>query len=140
MKRVCLREEECGPFQKRVLREFISEEGNKSDLVNFLNDMCTYGFDPRNLAGNRDTTCGICLGEFKDRERIFCFPSCKHIFHSQCIYENMDRNKRCPFCRKNLPDALLHDISNNRVTDFTPVINEAEAGGTWNRLTRFMGF
>ena len=139
LKKICLREENCGPFQQRLLRDFMEDNDNREEKISFFNELCTYSFDPRNLEGNRETTCAICLGEFGRGDRVFCFPSCKHIFHSQCIYANMTRNKRCPFCRKNLPDALIHDISNNRVTVHMAPNNQPD-DGPMKAIARMLGF
>ena len=46
-------------------------------------------------------TCGICLELFIDGETVSALPSCRHIYHPQCISEWVVRARRreCPICR-----------------------------------------
>lgn len=45
-----------------------------------------------------DTTCPICLDEFKIRERVVTLP-CGHEFDDTCILDWFDINHVCPLCR-----------------------------------------
>ncbi|GAB4857631.1 hypothetical protein Ancab_015537 [Ancistrocladus abbreviatus] len=47
----------------------------------------------------RDTLCCVCLGEFELREELRQVPSCKHVFHADCIRHWLRANATCPLCR-----------------------------------------
>ncbi|KAG5593165.1 hypothetical protein H5410_043679 [Solanum commersonii] len=51
--------------------------------------------------GDRDTTCRICLSDFKSTDdNIYILP-CTHLYHSECISTWMRRQITCPTCRRN---------------------------------------
>ncbi|EEF39071.1 RING-H2 finger protein ATL3K, putative [Ricinus communis] len=62
-------------------------------------------------AGRNDSTCAICLAEYRSKETLRCIPECKHCFHVECIDEWLKMNSSCPVCR-NSPSPL-HDRSQN---------------------------
>ncbi|KVH89701.1 hypothetical protein Ccrd_008305 [Cynara cardunculus var. scolymus] len=43
--------------------------------------------------------CCVCLGEFEMNEELIQVPSCKHIFHRDCIHHWLQSNSTCPLCR-----------------------------------------
>ncbi|XP_009793888.1 putative E3 ubiquitin-protein ligase RHA4A [Nicotiana tabacum] len=47
----------------------------------------------------RDSQCCVCLGEFEIKEELHQLPSCKHIFHVECIRHWLRSNFSCPLCR-----------------------------------------
>lgn len=47
----------------------------------------------------RDSLCCVCLGEFEIKEELHQVPSCKHVFHADCIYHWLRTNSTCPLCR-----------------------------------------
>ncbi|XP_016476185.2 putative E3 ubiquitin-protein ligase RHA4A [Nicotiana tabacum] len=47
----------------------------------------------------RDSQCCVCLGEFEIKEELHQLPSCKHIFHVECIRHWLRSNFTCPLCR-----------------------------------------
>ncbi|KAI3792615.1 hypothetical protein L2E82_06498 [Cichorium intybus] len=51
---------------------------------------------------NDDTTCAICLSDYKLIESLRTIPECNHYFHSECIDEWLKLNATCPVCR-NMP-------------------------------------
>ncbi len=48
----------------------------------------------------KDESCSICLDEYHGGDRVGIL-SCEHIFHKDCIYSWLNRQKTCPLCRKN---------------------------------------
>jgi hypothetical protein len=46
--------------------------------------------------------CGICLEKFNENDQISS-PTCKHIFHTNCIKEWGYYNQSCPMCRTPIP-------------------------------------
>ncbi|XP_055821721.1 probable E3 ubiquitin-protein ligase RHA4A [Solanum dulcamara] len=47
----------------------------------------------------RDSQCCVCLGDFEIKEELHQLPSCKHIFHAECIRHWLRSNFSCPLCR-----------------------------------------
>ncbi|KAI9174826.1 hypothetical protein LWI28_023222 [Acer negundo] len=48
---------------------------------------------------SRDTQCCVCLGEFEIKEELLQVPSCKHVFHVDCLNHWLQSNRTCPLCR-----------------------------------------
>ncbi|KAI3823694.1 hypothetical protein L1987_05134 [Smallanthus sonchifolius] len=53
---------------------------------------------------NDDSTCAICLSEYKPKESLRTIPECNHYFHADCIDEWLKLNATCPVCR-NSPES-----------------------------------
>lgn len=51
------------------------------------------------LPPNQDTSCSICLAEYKDCETLRLLPECRHIFHASCIDAWLRLHASCPMCR-----------------------------------------
>ncbi|KAD4385084.1 hypothetical protein R6Q59_010791 [Mikania micrantha] len=47
----------------------------------------------------KDSMCCVCLGEFEMNQELIQVPSCKHVFHKQCIHHWLQYNSTCPLCR-----------------------------------------
>ncbi len=45
-----------------------------------------------------ETTCPVCLEDFKDCENIAALP-CAHILHMPCANAALSHDPRCPKCR-----------------------------------------
>ncbi|CAF2071286.1 unnamed protein product [Brassica napus] len=50
----------------------------------------------------RDSLCCVCLGEFELKEELVEMPSCKHIFHLDCIHLWLYSHTTCPLCRSSV--------------------------------------
>ncbi|XP_021906191.1 RING-H2 finger protein ATL67-like [Carica papaya] len=62
--------------------------------------------------GGIDTTCSICLCEYKDMEMLRMMPECRHYFHVCCIDAWLKLNGSCPVCRNSpLPTPLSTPLS-----------------------------
>ncbi|KAJ6347275.1 hypothetical protein OIU76_003879 [Salix suchowensis] len=47
----------------------------------------------------KDSQCCVCLGEFEIKDELLQIPSCKHVFHINCIQHWLYSNSTCPLCR-----------------------------------------
>ncbi|XP_068644130.1 probable E3 ubiquitin-protein ligase RHA4A [Aristolochia californica] len=50
----------------------------------------------------RDTQCSVCLGDFEVKQRLHQLPSCKHLFHVDCIRHWLVTSATCPLCRTSI--------------------------------------
>ncbi|GMI98432.1 Arabidopsis Toxicos en Levadura 68 [Hibiscus trionum] len=63
-------------------------------------------------SSNLNTTCSICLCEYKDSEMLRMMPECRHYFHAFCIDVWLKLNGSCPVCRNSpLPTPLSTPLS-----------------------------
>ena len=61
---------------------------------------------------NVNTTCSICLCEYRDLEMLRMMPECRHYFHVSCIDAWLKLNGSCPICRNSpLPTPLSTPLS-----------------------------
>ncbi|KAI5071826.1 hypothetical protein GOP47_0014077 [Adiantum capillus-veneris] len=51
------------------------------------------------LPPSQDTSCSICLADYKDCETLRLLPDCRHIFHAACIDAWLRLHASCPMCR-----------------------------------------
>jgi|UniRef100_A0A2N9FQE4 hypothetical protein len=59
-----------------------------------------------------NTTCSICLCEYKEAEMMRMMPECRHYFHLFCIDAWLKLNGSCPVCRNSpLPTPLSTPLS-----------------------------
>uniref|UniRef100_A0A5B6ZLD9 Putative NEP1-interacting protein-like 1 n=1 Tax=Davidia involucrata TaxID=16924 RepID=A0A5B6ZLD9_DAVIN len=49
-----------------------------------------------------ESSCTICLEDFKNGVFIRILPSCRHTFHLHCIDEWLTRHGSCPICREDV--------------------------------------
>ena len=54
----------------------------------------------------KETSCVICLGEFKGNDIIKAFYKCNHIFHKKCLLNWLKDHDNCPLCKHNLKDDI----------------------------------
>ncbi|KAK7394700.1 hypothetical protein VNO78_15235 [Psophocarpus tetragonolobus] len=56
---------------------------------------------------SNNTTCSICLCEYKDSEMLRMMPECRHYFHLCCLDSWLRLKGSCPVCRNSpLPTPL----------------------------------
>ncbi|KAK4771436.1 hypothetical protein SAY87_031968 [Trapa incisa] len=79
--------------------------GLKGDLKNMLPIVL---FDEE--LGRKDSQCCVCLGEFELKEELLQVPSCKHVFHVDCIHHWLHSNSTCPLCRCSISAASISCI------------------------------
>lgn len=49
-----------------------------------------------------ESTCAVCLCEFKEGEEVRQLPECLHLFHVPCIDMWLYSHSSCPLCRKDM--------------------------------------
>ncbi|XP_026440824.1 putative RING-H2 finger protein ATL21A [Papaver somniferum] len=59
------------------------------------------------LPNPTDTTCSICLSEYRPTESLKLIPPCNHCFHAKCIDPWLRMHTTCPVCRKSLQCSVL---------------------------------
>ncbi|KAI3862483.1 hypothetical protein MKX03_011571 [Papaver bracteatum] len=59
------------------------------------------------LPNPNDTTCSICLSEYRPTETLKIIPPCNHYFHAKCIDPWLRMHTTCPVCRKSLQHSVL---------------------------------
>ncbi|KAJ9148099.1 hypothetical protein P3X46_030193 [Hevea brasiliensis] len=69
----------------------------------------------------RESQCCVCLGEFEIKEELLQIPSCKHVFHIECIHHWLHSNSTCPLCRTFvIPTTKLDNLEQSGGTE-TPL-------------------
>ncbi|TVU33276.1 hypothetical protein EJB05_25068, partial [Eragrostis curvula] len=54
------------------------------------------------LEAGGDETCSVCLDDVQAGDMVRQLPSCKHLFHVECIDMWLHSHRTCPVCRCNL--------------------------------------
>ncbi|XAR55159.1 hypothetical protein NMG60_11030571 [Bertholletia excelsa] len=71
----------------------------------------------------KDSMCCVCLGEFEMEEELHQIPTCKHLFHVECLRSWLSSNPTCPLCRGIIFTAIDH--SHSKLSE-NPQIGSAE--------------
>lgn len=58
------------------------------------------------LEEDDDRECPVCLTEFEPEDNLRLLPTCKHVFHQECIDAWFDAHSTCPLCRASLAGAV----------------------------------
>jgi hypothetical protein len=60
----------------------------------------------------QDTSCSICLADYKEGEFLRMLPDCNHMFHVPCIDAWLRLHASCPMCRTSpLPTPQATPVS-----------------------------
>ena len=54
----------------------------------------------------KETSCAICLEDFKGIDIIKAFYKCEHIFHKNCLKNWLKRSNVCPLCKHDLTEDI----------------------------------
>ncbi|MQM04689.1 hypothetical protein Taro_037494 [Colocasia esculenta] len=72
---------------------------------------CTYG-KGEGMVGGGESTCPVCLCDFKDGEQVRLLPECMHYYHVSCIDMWLQSHNSCPMCRtETTPPAVSRPVS-----------------------------
>lgn len=55
--------------------------------------------DQSTLPEDQVVMCQICFCELEVEEELLLHPSCKHVFHWECLTMWLKKNCTCPICR-----------------------------------------
>ncbi|KAL3851211.1 hypothetical protein ACJIZ3_013093 [Penstemon smallii] len=81
--------------------EVNTSRGLSEDTINELPIFKIYNLETAATCDD-DSSCAICLQDLKDGESARLLPSCRHLFHLQCIDEWLSLQGTCPICRKDV--------------------------------------
>ncbi|KAG0563306.1 hypothetical protein KC19_8G020300 [Ceratodon purpureus] len=73
------------------------------------------------LGEKDDHECPVCLTEFEPEETLRLLPSCKHVFHQECIDAWFDSHSTCPLCRASL-------VGGDAGKNSTPAVEQVAPG------------
>lgn len=71
-------------------------------------------FNNAALSKTENAQCSICLGEYKDKEKLRILATCNHNFHVTCIDLWLQKRSTCPVCR-----LSVHNSSEEHMTHGT---------------------
>ncbi|XP_076947981.1 NEP1-interacting protein 2-like [Bidens hawaiensis] len=90
------------------LAEIFDSENNATRGLSeeVIHDLPSYIFEGLSEVNQKDTcnetNCAICLEDFENKEEVRELPSCRHMFHINCIDEWLIRQGSCPICRRDV--------------------------------------
>ncbi|GLU00694.1 hypothetical protein SLE2022_180420 [Rubroshorea leprosula] len=102
---------------------FVAEDDDQENVVVGLNQAVINSYPKfqfskdqaaagSSCGSNGNTTCSICLCEYRDLEMLRMMPECRHYFHVSCIDAWLKLNGSCPVCRNSpLPTPLSTPLS-----------------------------
>ncbi|KAI4355130.1 hypothetical protein L6164_003932 [Bauhinia variegata] len=99
----------------RVIFVAEDDEGHDENVVVGLDEIVInsyprFQFSKDAMGGGatcNNTTCSICLCEYKEAEMLRMMPECRHYFHLCCLDSWLKLNGSCPVCRNSpLPTPL----------------------------------
>lgn len=59
------------------------------------------------VVSEEQSTCAVCLSDFKDGEAVRLLPECLHCFHAPCIDMWLMSHTNCPMCRMATAPLIL---------------------------------
>ncbi|KAJ4749734.1 RING/U-box superfamily protein [Rhynchospora pubera] len=123
-RRVAINVSSSNPNPSSTLPRIIFVEEDESDEENQIsNHACSpTGLDPAAIGSypkfpfaaknGGETTCSICLCEYREAEMLRMLPDCRHYFHLMCIDAWLRLNASCPVCRTSpMPTPLSTPLS-----------------------------
>ncbi|VFQ81601.1 unnamed protein product [Cuscuta campestris] len=96
---------EAGPggLERRLIEEIITENDRPGppplDESSIL-AIPTLRVTDSHLANGAARSCPVCMEEFEVGGEARVLPSCKHIYHSDCIVPWLRLHDSCPVCRQ----------------------------------------
>ncbi len=78
----------------RVVKKLSKQEIDSLPIFEFKSSSS----NNENDAGD-SVTCSICFEDYVKKDMIMAL-ACSHKFHSKCIKQWLQQNRRCPLCQK----------------------------------------
>ncbi|KAK7340329.1 hypothetical protein VNO77_21031 [Canavalia gladiata] len=78
------------------------DDQNKSTglPINIINSYHTFPYKTNvGTTYGHDTSCSICIADYKESEILRMMPQCYHYFHRDCVDLWLKVNASCPICR-----------------------------------------
>lgn len=102
---------------------FIQRRGDNKDVtiglpISIINSYDTFSFTKNNfdtVNNDYDTSCSICISDYKESEILRMMPHCRHYFHRNCVDTWLKVNGSCPICRNSLLQANNDESNLERV-------------------------
>ncbi|KAL9247051.1 hypothetical protein vseg_020522 [Gypsophila vaccaria] len=60
---------------------------------------CLYSQLKKSIKGSTESSCSICLGNYKGSDLVRELGECRHVFHLKCVDSWLRLNPTCPLCR-----------------------------------------
>ncbi|KAH7447113.1 hypothetical protein KP509_01G091800 [Ceratopteris richardii] len=54
--------------------------------------------------------CAVCLSPFQEKESVKVLPTCRHLFHVNCIDTWLQSHANCPLCRENITLPAIEQL------------------------------
>ena len=92
----------CFCLKSRAINNHDSDLDNSLNQENKINPKIISEIKKNTikLENIKESICSICLDDF-DSEKEIIFLDCKHIYHTECILEWINKDASCPLCRSN---------------------------------------
>ncbi|KAH7307480.1 hypothetical protein KP509_22G061200 [Ceratopteris richardii] len=74
--------------------------------------------------------CAVCLGEFRDNQKLRSLPFCKHIFHMDCIDKWFVAHSTCPICRTPVVSTSLRSNTEAKLQEIHICIETPQRTGS----------
>ena len=95
---------------------------NPNDICisnNEFNRLPKKELNSRDMENSKITTCSICCEEFGKTEKVIFFKECKHVFHTDCIKDWLNRKPICPNCKRNVRNEIVKNVQVERRGNYT---------------------
>lgn len=67
-----------------------------------------------------NTSCSICLGDYKESDTLRLLPGCGHLYHLACVDPWLRLHSTCPICRKSPLQTQTSSHTTNTTTSTLP--------------------
>lgn len=99
-----------GPRARSLSDERASAGVEEVSDTRLVPPACTYGKE-EGMVGGRESTCPVCLCDFKDGEQVRLLPECAHYYHVSCIDMWLRTHTSCPMCRADATPPVTRPAS-----------------------------
>lgn len=94
-------EDEDADYESLLALDELTEPVNRGASTDQLQSLPTRTYVTGSMK-REEASCGICLTEYEQGDKLKSLPRCLHSFHSPCIDKWLSINKICPVCRADI--------------------------------------